>query len=341
MAHRLRSHTATAALTFEVQPGAREIQILPAGNFTAADGSGRPAEVAAWQLTPAIAAQVIARAASRQSRMVVDYEHQTLRAEQNGQPAPAAGWIDRTSLSFRDGLGLFAEIEWTEKAAAMIAAGEYKYLSPVFSYDKRTGEVLALRHVALVNDPGLDLPAVALRALNDFSTEEEPQMLEKLLAALGLAASVGEAEALSAIATLKSEAGAIVGKDAEIAVLKAKAPDPAQFVAVATMQAVQSENVALKTQLNQIEVDKVVNAALSAGQLLPAQKEWAADLGKSNLAALKAYVEKTPANPALAAMQSEGKEPGGSGTAVLSAADAKVASMLGMTTEEYAAGLKA
>lgn len=340
MAHPSKTHTAVAVLAFEVKPGVREIMLLPAGEFRTADGSGRPEEVAAWRLTAEIAARVIARAA-RSSKMVVDYEHQTLNAAKNGLPAPASGWIDRATLSWREGDGLYAQVEWTEKAAQMIAAGEYRYLSPVFAYDKRTGEVLALRHVALVNDPGLDMQAVALSAYSDFSTEEEPQMLEKLLAALGLSATAGEAEALSAIVSLKSQADSAAAKVAEIAALKSQAPDPAQYVAVATMHAIQAENTSLKAQLNDIEVSAVVTAALAAGQLLPAQKEWAEDLGKANLAALKSYVEKTPANPALAAMQTQGKAAVGEGIAALSAAELAICKNMGQDPVEFAKSLKA
>jgi phage I-like protein len=52
----------------------------------------------------------------------------------------------------------------------MIAGKEYRYLSPVFSYDKQTGEVLELHHVGLTNFPALDgmsaLPALAAARFN-------------------------------------------------------------------------------------------------------------------------------------------------------------------------------
>ncbi|MCH7591552.1 MAG: hypothetical protein IH989_02065 [Planctomycetes bacterium] len=61
----------------------------------------------------------------------IDYEHQTLGgtyASPNGR-APAAGWIKR--LLVEPGVGLLAEIEWTDDAKEMVAAKEYRYLSPV------------------------------------------------------------------------------------------------------------------------------------------------------------------------------------------------------------------
>ncbi len=59
-------------------------------------------------------------------------------------------------MEWREGAGLYATgVEWTDNAAAMIAAGEYKFISPVFAYNKR-GEVLELLHAALTNTLALD-----------------------------------------------------------------------------------------------------------------------------------------------------------------------------------------
>lgn len=67
----------------------RVIKLLPAGTFRARDG--RPAECPAWQLDEVLAAILIAEANQRETRYVIDYEHQTLRSETNGMPAPPAG----------------------------------------------------------------------------------------------------------------------------------------------------------------------------------------------------------------------------------------------------------
>ena len=85
---------------------------------------------------------------------MIDYEHQTLNKATNGQPAPAAGWFK--GLEWREGQGLFmVQIEWTERARAMISGGEYRYLSPVFGFDSQTGAVTYIHSVALTNDPAL------------------------------------------------------------------------------------------------------------------------------------------------------------------------------------------
>lgn len=113
-----------------------------------------------------MAARLIAKAVALTTDLVIDYEHQTLNSAENGQPAPAAAWFKGKALVWREGFGLFAtQVNWTGNAASMIAAKEYRYLSPVFSYNKQTGEVLELHHVGLTNFPALDgmssLPALA------------------------------------------------------------------------------------------------------------------------------------------------------------------------------------
>ena len=84
----------------------------------------------------------------RGNEFVIDYEHQTVLSADNGQPAPAAGWAAR--VEWRDGLGLFAaDIRWTDRARAMLAAGEYRYISPVLVSDA-SGTVVDVLHAALV-----------------------------------------------------------------------------------------------------------------------------------------------------------------------------------------------
>lgn len=345
MAHRTRKPAAVAALTVSVVAGQREYLLIPDGDFRAADGSGRPEEVPAWRNSAEIAARVIARAQRRTARMVVDYEHQTLKAEELGEAAPASGWIDRASLRYEPGVGILGAIDWTPRAAQMIAGGEYAYLSPVFLYSPDDGEVLLLRHVALTNAPALDLPQVALRAEadTDFSTEEEPPMtlLQQLLASLGLAKETSEADVVTAVAALKAKADQVDGLNAKVAALSSQAPDPSKFVGVETMAALQAEVAALTSQINGDKVTQVVEAALTAGKLLPAQKDWALSLGKANLAALTEYVEKTPAIAALGGMQTDGKDLGKGVTAALSAEELKVAAQLGLTAEQFAAGKQA
>lgn len=301
-----------AVLALRVTPGDPLIRLVPAGRFEAPRGA--MAGSGPWNLTPAAAARIVALNAVRAADIAVDYEHQLLSAADNGQPAPAAGWIDPRSIVYKaggDAPGLYGAVSWTARAAAMIAADEYRYLSPVFTYDGATGEPLDLLNVALTNFPAIDEPLRAvLSARSAHPHQETPEVnetLKKLLVALGLPDTTSEGDALAGVAALKAQADA---HTAEVAALKAAAaggPDPAKFVPVATMQAVQAELAALTARVNGDEAARVIDAAIADGKLVEAQRGWAAELGKTNLAALKAYVASAPGIAALKGMQTDGK----------------------------------
>src|SRR3990170_675212 len=85
----------------------------------------------------------------------IDYEHQTLGgayASPTGQ-APAAGWIKR--IFAESGVGLLAEIEWTDQAKQRLAAKEYRYLSPVAIIRKTDRKLVAIHSAALTNKPAI------------------------------------------------------------------------------------------------------------------------------------------------------------------------------------------
>lgn len=166
-----------AALAQNLTSASREIRILPPGLFRASDG--RPVGLAGWKIDAASAARIVADLASRDD-LVVDYEHQTLLAKENGQPAPAAGWFSR--VVWREGEGLFAvDVKWTDKAKQMIAAREYRYISPVFSYNAVSGQVERLLALGLTNNPALsgltDLAKIAANARNFAPSAERQAVL--------------------------------------------------------------------------------------------------------------------------------------------------------------------
>lgn len=85
----------------------------------------------------------------------IDYEHQTLGGEfasPNGQ-APAAGWIKR--IYAEPGVGLLADIEWTNQAAEQLASKQYRYLSPVAAVRKADRKLVAIHSAALTNKPAI------------------------------------------------------------------------------------------------------------------------------------------------------------------------------------------
>ncbi|WP_305965658.1 phage protease [Marinobacter salsuginis] len=157
-----------AAFTARLRTPSTDIQLFPAGVFRARDG--RPTGITGWRMDAASARELIALSGQRQTPFVIDYEHQTLYAETSGNPAPAAGWFER--LEWREGDGLYAvDVEWTARATAMIEGDEYRYLSPVFKYDKN-GAVTELLMVAAARSAQLTSGAGSYRR-GERLTEEE------------------------------------------------------------------------------------------------------------------------------------------------------------------------
>ncbi|UYC12281.1 phage protease [Xanthomonas sp. CFBP 8445] len=331
-----------------------EIQLTPAGAFKPRDG--REMKVPHWYIDQAVASRVIANFAARQNPAVLDYEHQTLRTEENGQPAPAAGWMN--SLSWREGSGLWANVELTARAADLIRSGEYRYVSPVLYYDEATGEVLAIEMAAITNNPAIDgMSSLAARAAATFAHHQEKDtmnLLAALLAALGLPESTTEDQAIAACSTLKpkldtldkltTELGA-AAPDAALAAcsaLKTKAaaatPDPAKYVPVAALEDVRTQLAALSAERTAEKVDALVEAGLADGRILPSMKDWASDLGKKDLAALSAYLDKAAPIAALAGTQTRGQPPAGTKDEHgLTAGELAVCSMTGIAPKDYAA----
>ena len=124
--------------------------LMPAGQLNARDGRR-------WRLTDADAVVNATRANAGSLDLAIAFEHQAQYAKQNGQPAPAAGWM--RELQARAG-ALWARVEWTARAAAMLKAREYRYLSPTF-FHTRDGVVMRIEGAALTNAPALAMPALA------------------------------------------------------------------------------------------------------------------------------------------------------------------------------------
>lgn len=354
------SCAAVAACSFAAlaQPDANGrylLQVTPGQDFTPSDG--REMDVPAWRINAAIAAQVISRHNAEQP-LVIDYEHQTLHKEANGQPAPAAGWIH--GLRWIEGQGLFAEAELTERAKQAVDAKEYLYFSPVFLYAPDTGEVLKVTMGAFTNNPAIHgmqaLNAMQAAASARFSptktpSEESMTLLSTLLAKLGLPETTTEQAALTAVQAHKEiadaarQALALKAEDGAPAVtaacsaLTTKTPDPAQFVPVTALQQVQDQLAVLTAQQQTDQVEKLIAPALADGRLLPALEPWARDLGKANLAALSAYLEKAAPVAALSSTQTGGKTPNGveaTGASGLTQDELATCSAMGIEPEAFA-----
>jgi phage I-like protein len=304
----------------------RRIKLLPFGEFASIDG--RPGNMEGsntpvWRLTAEAGHRLVGAFGEKKQKMLIDYEHQTLRAEKNGLPNPAAAWVvglTYVSEGAEGGAGLYAQVEWTAAAAAMVSRGEYRYLSPVFNFDPDTGEVLSL---AARHTPQFSTPP-------ETGNPQEPPM-KLLLAALGLSAVASEEAGLTALTALQSQ---VASKDALIVELRGKQFDPSQHIPLAEHKKVADQLAALSAQTETTEHTVLMTAALADARILPVN----ADYWKAQpLAALKAFLKDAkPLSAALSGLQTNGHPPAGGGlTAVLSAEDKAVCEQLGLKPEDY------
>ncbi|MDR1424292.1 MAG: phage protease [Azoarcus sp.] len=289
------------AVALDVEGDAPEwVHLIPAGEFSGRDGRGPYA---------LDAGQVAAAFARRGIPLVIDYEHQTYAAPDNGQPAPAAGWV--TALDTRED-GLWGRVEWTQPAAGMIAAREYRYLSPVFSHDAESGRITELLGAGLTNQPNLFLTALNRRAT--LSINREGAMMEDILERLRYlfnlptladeAAIVAELDRLRArlaapeIVTAKERLG--VAADARLPpVIDALAthrfaePGAEGFVPRSEYERLAAELYKVREAEETRRVDAEVQAALAAHKIAPANVEWAR--AEARAGRLAGFVASAPA----------------------------------------------
>lgn len=337
-----------AACSFEIDKAKYgRIQLLPYGKFRATDG--RPTDVEAWYVTDTNGADVVALANNQRNPLPIDYEHQIIHSLKNGKEAPSAGWMEYFYFTPQ---GIFADVRWTDKAADYIKNGEYRYISAVFAYDT-DGYVRKIFHAALTNTPALDGMEEAMVAASVNLLQEDNPMDKKLLAALcalfALKADASEADITEKVTALSAAKGdspvdvldvyaKLAEKEQSVAALSTQVgnPDPAKFVPVDQVVALQADFNALKTSVEADKKEALITAALSQGKLAPALKDWAQSLP---VEALSAYLEKAPAMAALSG-EPQAKSDPEQKVAALSAAESAAAKALGLSEKDYMATYK-
>ncbi|GAB1661741.1 phage protease [Mannheimia haemolytica] len=335
------------ALSFKLNQEANgRIQLFPFGWFEAQDGRG-----GRWYVGDENGYALADDINNTAIDLMIDYEHQTLYIAENGKGNPAAGWI--TKAEYISGEGLFADVKWTPQATQEIKDGVYRYLSPLFLTDG-SGMVIKVLNAALTNRPALhnlqEVVAMSSQFAKFLTPEEEnPKMKELLIKLFALSANATDEQITEKLTALEKAKGdspvalsdvytELAKEKSQVVALSAKVnhPDPAKFVALSDLQAVQTELNGLKQQINDKERDALIKTALSDGRLLPAQKAWAESLGKQNLVALSDFLKTVTPNPALAGTQSGGEDPNkGAEKVALSAAEIAAAKSLGLSEAAY------
>jgi Mu-like prophage I protein len=178
----------------------------------------------------------------------IDINHATDWAM--GERADAVAWIKELRVHNAQ---LQARVEWLAEGKALLAAKSYKYQSPSFYQDK--GNVTRLKGVSLVNSPAIaNQPALASAA---HHPNPEPTPMKSIALALGLVEAASEVECLTA---LKDRLTNSVSKQLHDETL-------------AQLSATSTELADIKKANRDEKVDRLVEEALSAKKITPAEKD--------------------------------------------------------------------
>lgn len=274
---------------------------------------------------------------------VIDYEHATF-----ADPpikAPASGWIKRLINKGKD--GIWGVVEWTQEAKRMIEAKEYRYFSPVTLTRKSDHKVLGLLGGGLTNLPNIIgiVPLTNKSAiLNPQSaiSKEGPKM-KKLLAVLGLSETATEDEAVIAVNKIKADGMSIVANRAVLAVLGVQDEATLSEVTGTIMAMKQSHTQVseltktvgdLRGKISERDANDAIALAINTGKITPAQKEWAVEYAKKDLAGFQVYVNKAPVVVPLDKIVTDDKSAGAGSGAQLDEVTLQVCKAFGNKPED-------
>lgn len=244
----------------------------------------------------------------------IDVDHLSLSESAPPEARKAVGWMRlATRLDDAGNHELWAVgVEWTAavKAGLECDPPEWRYFSPAYDVDKKTGEINRFLNTALTNNPATwGVTALA-------TAKENPMTIEELLAELQKLADAGDERAKKALAALAPEAPASTPdvaaadepkpaeepkKAAETPPGDEKKPDATASVLASILSTVQG----LAAKVSGLEADKE-KAERSA--LLASRPDFAPEvvtvLAKAPMSLLRDAVKTLPRaarNPAAAA----------------------------------------
>lgn len=308
------------ALNFELKEGLPEwIELIPAGLVSGRDGR---------QWVNDLPQEVIDAAAAQQAVLPIDYEHSSQLKAPHGEESPAAGWIE--ALELRDG-AIWGKVSWTPRGEAVVMNREYRYISPVFDYEKETKRIKKLVSIGLVNKPNLYLSA--LNREEEQPQEEGALPMKNLFAKLGLPETATEDQALNALAKMQG--------DLATALNRAETPSLDRFVPradydVTLARATNAEKTITDQAAAALEtaICFEVDAALKLGKITPATKDYYTAMCRQTdgLSLFKTFVTAAPI--VAAASDLDGKQIPDTATA-LNAEEKSICANLGISMEEY------
>lgn len=276
------------------------IKITPRGAFTSRDG--RSLDTDPELLASRFAAEGVA--------LPIDIDHATVKKAMFGDAAPAVGWIEK--LEARPD-GLYGQVTWLDEGLRVLTARTHRYISPALKAGD-DGKAIWLHSAALVAAPGISMPSVASA---DPLIKTENTMLKIIAQALGLAPEAAETSCLSAIEGLKARVDPAVHKQA-LDLLAAKTAELDTIGAAARKS----------------KVDALLEGALKAKKITPAQRESYELLCASDDGLVQVTKLIETLGTGLSASGLDNKTVP-DGVYTLSAEDREVMTQMGLTEDQY------
>lgn len=288
-----------------------------------------------FAITRETLADVVRNFGKRPADTEIDYEHASeFPALAQGGPIPAAGWLVAVDdAPDADGI-LWGTAKFTPRAAEMIKAQEYRYLSPVIDYgarDKSSGKPQGptLLSMALTNRPFLEsMPAIAMSEWQAGSTaatremEEEKKRVKKVILADRVARTVrlvadDDTETVVTIEGLEAPATVVRLSD-----VKRTAEGLYDFAGITTTDVLIAGEV-----LQAMHVQMELGEAVKAGKVTPAQRGHFEKLALSDLAGFRELVKTLPVQVDMreVGVGGTGQEKLGAAVVALSAIETEIA----------------
>lgn len=290
---------------------------------------------------------VIAASFGDRDRLEVDINHSSFLSAPKGGRSDAVGWI--TEMQARAD-GIWGRVDWTEEGTRLVTGRAYRLISPAIRHDgkKRITQIL---NASLVNRPNLR----GMAALH-HQQEDDMTLLEKLIAALGLAEGASEDDAMTALQSrLEDDAGVelqsrideiglvlgVDGGDAAAILAAAKArPKGGETALPEEVVALQAEVAELTRKLNDGESTRAreaatafIDAEIKRGRagLKPVRDRYI-EMHMEDATRTRELVE---ALPVLTGHVTETRAPKQEGGVALQAEQLAAARLLGLDPEDY------
>ena len=305
----------TVALATRPASGDRKqwVRYMPSGTFATRDGRGP------WTLTDPESVVSASFSYSAGQPIPVDYDHALMAASEVRTPAPAAGWI--TELAVKPD-GIWGLTEWTPKAAAQLAAREYRFVSPTFKHTT-DGIVLCLWSAALTNQPAL----TALTAI--CSMEHTPMAMDLEGLCRALRPMLGLTDAAEPDAIVEAVRSLHMRSTAASA-----APPRDQFVPIREFEGVVAALNAQSRGVSAEAAEIAVSQAVETGKLIPALRGWGISLCSENKPAFDAFIQRTAAGLQPLFVESA-EHRGQAPQSRLTAVDREIAERMGHKPEDF------